>query len=319
MNQQTRRDGKYTRNMEKWLDLYVCMERDNADLDARYAHINETNCTPEIEAAYNAEAAALAGLNHPLHASCQRELGSDMQQRIRTEARELLLLQDAPKEEHAVIDNEPTPMTPEEMEEAEMIEQEKEATVSEQFHWTMKETEMLGDRADEFDGLHPDDCPCDACEDVRAMAPADAPHDFTFACPHCRDEYVTACRQNTDYLPIAPQETTREYRDRLGRWTKGVLAGAALLTALALPGHASAREYPIIGTPAYDASCQIVTEWEDGGALSYCEEDGETYLFDADGLFYTDNGIRFYGRQPGTWFVAPERLQIGPGAPVDAR
>jgi hypothetical protein len=103
------------------------------------------------------------------------------------------------------------------------------------------------------------------------------------------------------------------------RIVKATVAGAALLAAFLLPGQASAREYPVIGTPAYDASCQIVTEWEDGGAKAYCAEDGETYLFDADGFFYNDHGIRFYGRAPGTWYVAPELLQIGPDAPVSAR
>jgi ribosomal protein S27AE len=157
-------------------------------------------------------------------------------------------------------------------------------------------------------------CDCEACEPERLRATWPPVRPNMAECPRCGNlDYPAALQRRGN---ICGQCARTEAK---GGTIKKALAGAALLATLLLPAHASAHEYPVIGTPAYDASCQVVTEWEGGGALAYCEEDGETYLFDADGFFYNDNGIRFYGRPPGTWYVAPERLQIGPGAPVDAR
>lgn len=42
-------------------------------------------------------------------------------------------------------------------------------------------------------------------------------------------------------------------------------------------------QLPIIGTPAYSASCYIAAAWEDGSAHAYCQEDGAGYTFDPDG------------------------------------
>ena len=103
---------------------------------------------------------------------------------------------------------------------------------------------------------------------------------------------------------------------------KSVLA--ALLFGAALVGgitegraHESTRVYPPIGTAAYNAGCTITHTWEDGSALAYCPEDGETWVYDPDGQpvpGIADNPVR----TPG-WYVAPESLQVGPGAPEGAR
>ena len=89
---------------------------------------------------------------------------------------------------------------------------------------------------------------------------------------------------------------------------------ALAMWSMTLPYPVEARTYPPIGTPAYSAGCTITHEWEDGSAIAYCPEDGETWAFDADGGFAYLDGMRWYYRAPGTWFVAPERWQEGPGA-----
>ncbi len=86
-------------------------------------------------------------------------------------------------------------------------------------------------------------------------------------------------------------------------YTKLASATVALYAALTLALPASAVDgtryaYPIIGTPAYDASCTITQEWEDGSAYAYCAEDGATYLHDPDGQPYAgfpDNPVREAG------------------------
>lgn len=101
---------------------------------------------------------------------------------------------------------------------------------------------------------------------------------------------------------------------------------ALTLSAGAASAHTGGTHaYPVIGTPAYDASCTIVDEGDDF-VRAYCREDGETYLFDFDGNFYyvgepgtVGSGIKFWIRPEGSWFVAPERWQIGPGATIPAR
>jgi hypothetical protein len=78
------------------------------------------------------------------------------------------------------------------------------------------------------------------------------------------------------------------------------------------PFHNHVYVWPDIGTPAYSAGCELRQWWEDGSALAYCPEDGETYLYDPDGQpvpNVPDNPVR----APG-WYVAPEIYQIGPGA-----
>jgi hypothetical protein len=75
------------------------------------------------------------------------------------------------------------------------------------------------------------------------------------------------------------------------------------------PFHGHVYTWPAIGTPAYSAGCELTHWWEDGSAVAYCPEDGETWLYDPDG-----NAVA----GPG-WSVAPESLQVGPGAPVGAR
>jgi hypothetical protein len=150
-------------------------------------------------------------------------------------------------------------------------------------------------------GMLAEECACtddpapEIPADVRAMVPA-TDHAFDFACPHCRALYLSACHQNHAYLPIAPHETTRQYVARLGRWTQGVLAGAALLAALVLPGHASADTLAQI-----PAGCAITHTFEDASAIASCT-DGTRMAFDADGGFMQDHGIVFYYRAPGTWY-----------------
>jgi len=206
-----------------------------------------------------------------------------------------------------------------------------------------KESPMIGENAQAAADFaqHPDDCDCEACENTR---------DPWTVCAQCGSEVraselhvigcdICECGMLVEECACAdepaPHKSFEEccddptflaavnsvLRTQGAPTIKRALAGAALIATCLLPTYARAQEraYPIIGTPAYNASCQIVTEWEDGSARAYCEEDGETYLFDADGFFYDDHGIRFYGRPPGTWYVAPERLQIGPNAPAGAR
>jgi hypothetical protein len=81
--------------------------------------------------------------------------------------------------------------------------------------------------------------------------------------------------------------------------------------------HGHTYVWPDIGTPAYSAGCEIVQWWEDGGAVAYCPEDGETWVYDPDGN-KVSNSANNPVREPG-WYVAPEILQIGPDAPVSAR
>ncbi|HEX2673444.1 MAG TPA: hypothetical protein VHM25_21330 [Polyangiaceae bacterium] len=190
--------------------------------------------------------------------------------------------------------------------------------------------------------VSPDDRACPSCQRSHAgvLAMTSAPvfsrdgvcevcgyPSETWLCEDCEKEHsdLAIARMNASQrtsnsnaafgyeLPEEPTWDFKRVRARLA------LAGAALLALALLPGHASAREYPIIGTPAYNASCAIVREYqEDGSALAYCTEDGETYYYDVDGNFIYDHGIKLWIAQPG-WRVAPEFLQIGPGAPVDAR
>jgi hypothetical protein len=77
------------------------------------------------------------------------------------------------------------------------------------------------------------------------------------------------------------------------------------------PFHGHTYTWPDIGTPAYSASCDITQYWEDGSALAFCDEDGETYLYDPDGNAYPAPNNP--AREPG-WEVAPEIYQVGPNA-----
>ena len=95
----------------------------------------------------------------------------------------------------------------------------------------------------------------------------------------------------------------------------GLFAYAAVQAERVFP-----HDYPpITGNPAYNYTCVITHEWEDGSAVAYCPEDGETYAYDADGGFIVDIGIKFFYRPEGSWYVAPEILQVGPGAPIYSR
>jgi hypothetical protein len=94
----------------------------------------------------------------------------------------------------------------------------------------------------------------------------------------------------------------------------GLCLGASPVSAAELSAqfHDHTYVWPEIGTSAYSASCELTQYWEDGSAVAYCTEDGETYVYDPDGQpvpNVPDNPVR----EPG-WYVAPELLQEGPGA-----
>lgn len=272
MNHQTRRDLAYKRNMQEWLDLYVVIERMIAAVDARYAHV-DSETHPDFAAAMNAHD-ALAAEHRKYHAQCGRELGPDMRQHVREEARQLIAIQDQ-KEIPA--------MTPEEL-----------------------------DAAEDFYADTPCACGhCAECDDHQAYADAQGNDDWTHN-PVLADLPFVA----VDEEKVKDMLTIRKHM-------RSILAGTAALM-LALPLSVSAHtgdrmftDYPLIGTEAYDAGCTIVREFEDHSAIAYCPEDGETWVYDADGQSVpgvANNPVR----EPG-WYVAPELLQIGPNAPVDAR
>jgi hypothetical protein len=77
---------------------------------------------------------------------------------------------------------------------------------------------------------------------------------------------------------------------------KTVLAGAALLATLMLPGHASADTLAQV-----PAGCAITHTFEDASAIASCAN-GTRMAFDADGGFMQDHGIVFFYRAPGTWY-----------------
>lgn len=113
-------------------------------------------------------------------------------------------------------------------------------------------------------------------------------------------------------VPVRPElQPLRDHllKTRAYRMLKPVLAGAAIIAACLLPSPASAHtggthDYPVIGTPAYDASCTIVREWEHGSAVATCG-DGYHYVFDADGRFFYMHGIRFWISHENQWHNAP--------------
>jgi len=83
--------------------------------------------------------------------------------------------------------------------------------------------------------------------------------------------------------------------------------GAVLVNGSFAPTIATRPLIHVTGVDAYDQTCMITHAWEDGSQIATCAEDGETYAYDADGGFIYDNGLRFYYRAPGTWYVAPEK------------
>lgn len=82
------------------------------------------------------------------------------------------------------------------------------------------------------------------------------------------------------------------------------IIGAYLLGILWAHAEANHRNsldtWPVIGTPAYSASCTITRSWEDGSAVAYCTEDGASYVFDPDGQIYQNSaGVPLY---PAGWY-----------------
>lgn len=137
--------------------------------------------------------------------------------------------------------------------------------MSERFHWNMKETEMLGDRADEFDGLHPSDCDCEACAMARK-----------------EEAYQRAVEWNALFADL---KRKRRLRNQGPSW-KTALAGTALITALVLPSSASAREDAAQGFLNPPAGYTLYLAWEDHSSLAWSDTDG-WLAFDPDS---TGNG-----------------------------
>lgn len=80
------------------------------------------------------------------------------------------------------------------------------------------------------------------------------------------------------------------------------LVGAAHANTPTLDYHGG--HWPIIGTPAYSASCTIVRAWEDLSAVAYCTEDGATYHYDPDGN-NPPQSVPYDGpRWPAGWYPA---------------
>ncbi len=57
------------------------------------------------------------------------------------------------------------------------------------------------------------------------------------------------------------------------------------------------NDLPLVPT---DGECVITRTFEDGSATALCGHD--VWAFDADGGFIVDHGIKFYYRDPGTWY-----------------
>jgi hypothetical protein len=137
------------------------------------------------------------------------------------------------------------------------------------------------------DGL----CPTCQAREERDAATYDPP------CPHCNDYYehgtnFKECPANPDnYDGPIPSENAGSGFNRYG-----IMVLAVLLSLFTAQPASAQRftDYPIIGTPAYNASCTITREWEDHSAIAYCSEDGATYAFDADG-----NGLAGLSYNPG--------------------
>lgn len=142
-------------------------------------------------------------------------------------------------------------------------------------------------------------------------------------CAHCdailhlhEDVLCGPCAQAVIDAWDEPSDAELAQRDALiaRGWQRlaAVLAGATLAAALItgigahLTHEARAQDaglsrvvdgrtitWPVIGTPGYSASCEIVQAWEDGSAIATCREDGAVMAFDPDG---SDT------RDPQTWY-----------------
>jgi hypothetical protein len=186
-----------------------------------------------------------------------------------------------------------------------------------------EETPMIGENsqaAADF-AMHPDGCPCDACEqdDAPEMMKTctvcgltsdrgswvEYPVPGVCYCFECAKVYPRIERDGTRIW--APEKSFAECCEDptflravnhalRSQGARTILAGAALLATLVLPGHASADTLAQV-----PAGCAIAHTFEDGSATATCAN-GTRIAFDADGGFVQDHGIVFYYRAPGTWY-----------------
>jgi hypothetical protein len=123
----------------------------------------------------------------------------------------------------------------------------------------------------------------------------------TDTCPICQARAIGGNDQTCD-------ECARSHADVLAAvpaWSPRLAARAAAIVPAAKRGTIALVALTCLGLPPGAHDCTITHAWEDGSAMADCA-DG-TYLYDADGGFVVDQGIKYFYRPEGTWYVAPQR------------